>query len=58
MGRETTELIITVAGIMLGVILGIRAILSLFISKEKLKRFHRVLRVPSRFMRKIICRLG
>ena len=44
MGRETTELIITVAGMMLGVILVIRAILSLFISKEKLKRFHRALR--------------
>lgn len=44
MGKEETELIITITGIMLGVILGIRAILSLFISKEKLKRFHRVLR--------------
>lgn len=44
MGKEETELIITITGIMLGVILGIRAILSLLISKEKLKRFHRVLR--------------
>lgn len=45
MNSETGKIILSITLITLGTLLGLRAVLSLLFSKEKLKRFHKVLRI-------------